>query len=78
MIHRASWALWNAFFATLLEYHSGNLPLWLCPVQVILLPITDAQIAYANELKDKLLSAGLRAQVDTRGEKIGYKIREAE
>ena len=78
VIHRAIMGSVERFFGTLLEYHSGNLPLWLCPVQVIILPITDAQIDYANSLKDKFLEAGLRVQVDFRSEKIGYKIRDAE
>ncbi|MDD2332075.1 MAG: threonine--tRNA ligase [Candidatus Cloacimonetes bacterium] len=78
MIHRAIMGSMERFFATLLEYHSGNLPLWLCPVQIMLLPITDAQLDYAAALKDKLLAEGIRAEVDTRSEKIGYKIRDAE
>lgn len=78
MVHRAVLGSMERFFGTLLEYHAGNLPLWLCPVQVMVLPITDAQIDYAKELTSKLLAQGIRAEYDLRSEKIGYKIREAE
>ncbi len=78
MVHRAVLGSMERFFGTLLEYHAGNLPLWLCPVQVMVIPITDAQIEYAKELTTKLLAQGIRAESDMRSEKIGYKIREAE
>ncbi len=78
MIHRAVLGSVERFFATLLEYHAGNLPLWLAPVQVMLIPITDAQLDYAKEVEAKLLAAGLRCELDPRSEKMGYKIREAE
>jgi len=78
MIHRAILGSVERFFATLLEYHAGNLPLWLCPLQVAILPITDAQLDYAKALGEKLQMLGMRSEVDTRGEKIGYKIRDAE
>ncbi|HOL33268.1 MAG TPA: threonine--tRNA ligase [Candidatus Syntrophosphaera thermopropionivorans] len=78
MIHRAILGSIERFFATLLEYHSGNLPLWLSPIQLIILPITDNQLDYANKLKEQFLQKGIRCEVDARNEKIGYKIREAE
>ncbi len=78
MIHRAVLGSVERFFATLLEYHGGNLPLWLAPVQMMILPITDAQLDYAKDLQSKLLEEGLRCEVDSRSEKIGYKIRDAE
>jgi threonyl-tRNA synthetase len=78
MVHRAVLGSMERFFGTLLEYHAGNMPLWLCPIQVMVLPITDAQIDYAKELTAKLLAQGIRAENDLRSEKIGYKIREAE
>ena len=78
MIHRAVLGSVERFFATLLEYHGGNLPLWLAPTQMMILPITDAQIEYARGLQEKLLAEGLRCEIDLRSEKIGYKIREAE
>ncbi|MDD3579160.1 MAG: threonine--tRNA ligase, partial [Candidatus Cloacimonetes bacterium] len=78
MIHRAVLGSVERFFATLLEYHGGNLPLWLAPVQMMILPITDAQLNYAKALQDKMQAEGLRCEVDSRSEKIGYKIRDAE
>ncbi len=78
MIHRAVLGSVERFFATLLEYHAGNLPLWLCPTQVMVIPITDSQLEYARKVSDKLQLLGLRTEIDTRGEKIGYKIRDAE
>ena len=78
MIHRAVLGSVERFFATLLEYHGGDLPLWLAPVQMMILPITDAQLDYAYKLQEQLLAEGLRVEIDTRSEKIGYKIREAE
>ncbi|PKN78823.1 MAG: threonine--tRNA ligase [Candidatus Cloacimonetes bacterium HGW-Cloacimonetes-1] len=78
VIHRAVLGSIERFFGTLIEYHSGNLPMWLCPTQIMVLPITDAQIEYANEINERLLLLGLRSEIDKRSEKIGYKIREAE
>ncbi|HPF09460.1 MAG TPA: threonine--tRNA ligase, partial [Candidatus Cloacimonadota bacterium] len=78
MIHRAVLGSVERFFATLLEYHGGNLPLWLAPNQMMILPITDAQIDYAKYLQERFLAEGLRCEVDFRSEKIGYKIRDAE
>lgn len=78
MIHRAVLGSVERFFATLLEYHGGNLPLWLAPVQVMLIPITDGQLDYAREVEEKLNAAGFRCELDARSEKMGYKIREAE
>jgi len=78
MIHRAVLGSVERFFATLLEYHGGNLPLWLAPLQMMILPITDAQLDYCRDLQEKFLAQGLRCEIDSRSEKIGYKIREAE
>lgn len=78
VIHRAILGSVERFFGTLLEFHSGNLPLWLCPVQVMILPITDSQIDYARQIQKQFLRNGLRVECDLRSEKIGYKIREAE
>jgi threonyl-tRNA synthetase len=78
MIHRAILGSIERFFATLLEYHSGNLPLWLSPVQIIILPITDSQLEYAHKLEEQFIRKGLRCELDARNEKVGYKIREAE
>lgn len=78
MIHRAILGSVERFFATLLEHHGGNLPLWLAPTQMMILPITDFQIDYAKELQEHFEAEGLRCDIDLRSEKIGYKIREAE
>ncbi|MFB3844334.1 MAG: threonine--tRNA ligase [Candidatus Cloacimonadaceae bacterium] len=78
MIHRAILGSMERFFGTLLEYHAGNMPLWLCPIQVMVMSITDAQLDYARELTDQFLQQGIRAEADLRSEKIGYKIRDAE
>jgi len=78
MIHRAIFGSLERFFGTLLEYHAGNMPLWLCPIQVMVMPITDVQIDYAKDINQQFTKNGIRAEVDLRSEKIGYKIREAE
>jgi len=78
MIHRAILGSVERFFATLLEYHAGNLPLWLAPVQVKVLPITDAQLDYARKIIGELRILGFRCELDNRNEKIGYRIRDAE
>ncbi|MEN6445116.1 MAG: threonine--tRNA ligase [Candidatus Cloacimonas sp.] len=78
MIHRAVLGSVERFFATLLEYHSGNLPLWLAPVQIMVIPITDGQIDYARKIEEQLLEQGFRCELDARSEKMGYKIRAAE
>lgn len=78
MVHRALLGSMERFFGTLIEYHAGNFPLWLCPVQVKVLPISEKFEAYATEVCDQLKQSGIRAEVDFSNEKIGYKIREAE
>ncbi len=66
------------FVGLLIEHYAGDFPLWLAPVQAVILPITDAQMEYAETVVAKLTDAGLRVELDTRNEKIGYKIREHE
>ncbi len=78
MIHRAPFGSLERFIGVLIEHFAGNFPLWLAPVQVAVLPITDAAAGYAAELQQRLSDAGLRSELDGRNEKIGYKIREAE
>jgi len=78
MLHRAVLGSIERFIAILLEHCGGNLPLWLAPVQVKLLTVTDAQDAYAKKVHDHFLQAGFRSELDLRNEKLGYKIREAE
>ncbi|MCF8723034.1 threonyl-tRNA synthetase [Nitrospina gracilis] len=78
MIHRALMGSIERFFGCLIEHYAGAFPLWLAPVQVILLPITDNQNAYAEEVAAKLEEKGIRVEKDLRNEKIGFKIREAQ
>lgn len=78
IIHRAPLGTHERFIGFLLEHYAGKLPVWLSPVQVKILPISDKFIDYANEVKSKLRKAGVRTEVDDRSEKIGKKIREAE
>ena len=75
MIHRAILGSLERFVGILIEHYSGNLPLWLSPVQVILLNITDGQRKYTSFLNDRLLGLGFRSECDLSNEKIGYKIR---
>jgi len=76
MIHRALLGSVERFFGVLIEHYAGSFPLWLAPVQVQVLTITDRQDEYAQEVVDKLRERGLRAEADLRNEKIGFKIRE--
>ena len=75
MIHRAILGSLERFVGILIEHYSGNLPLWLSPVQVILLNITDTQREYTSSLNEQLQGLGLRSECDLSNEKIGYKIR---
>ncbi len=78
MIHRALLGSIERFMAILIEHCAGDFPLWLAPLQVRLITITDQQHAYAARVLAELRAAGLRAEADLRNEKLGYKIREAE
>ena len=78
VIHRAILGSSDRFISFLLEETKGMLPLWIAPVQVKILPITDNQHEYAFNLKEKLIEKGIRVEVDDRNEKTGYKIREAQ
>ena len=77
MIHRAMLGSLERFFGVYLEHVAGRFPTWLAPVQVAILPITDAHLEWAREAETALAAAGLRALVDARSEKLGLKIREA-
>jgi threonyl-tRNA synthetase len=77
MVHRALMGSLERFFGCLVEHYGGAFPMWLAPVQVIILTITDRNDAYAEDLLEKFKDAGLRAECDTRNEKLGFKIREA-
>lgn len=78
VIHRAILGSLDRFVAFLLEETKGVLPVWLCPVQVKVLNIADSHLEYANKVKDVLLNNGVRVELDSRNEKIGKKIREAQ
>jgi len=78
IIHRAPLGTHERFIGFLLEHYAGKFPVWLAPLQVKVLPISDKFIPYSNEVKAKLVKAGIRVEVDERSEKIGKKIREAE
>ncbi|CUS95984.1 threonyl-tRNA synthetase [Candidatus Kryptobacter tengchongensis] len=77
-IHRAIFGSFERFVGILTEHFAGNFPVWLAPVQVSVLPITDAQNDYAKEVWTRLRNLKIRAEIDLRNEKITYKIREAE
>ncbi len=78
MLHRAILGSLERFIALYTEMTGGDFPFWLAPVQVALLPITERHLAYAGQVQAALAGAGIRVFLDTRNEKLGYKIREAE
>ncbi len=78
VIHRAIFGSFERFIAILIEHYAGAFPLWLAPVQVVVLPIADRHVEYARRVREQLAQAGLRVELDERQEKIGYKIREAQ
>ncbi|MDY3255132.1 MAG: threonine--tRNA ligase [Lachnospiraceae bacterium] len=77
VLHRAILGSLDRFMAYILEETKGKLPTWLSPVQVKVLPLSDKYVDYSQKIYEKLLDEGIRAEIDTRDEKIGYKIREA-
>lgn len=78
MIHRAVFGSFERFVGILIEHYAAYFPLWLAPVQINVLPITDSQKEYANQIAAKLKTEGIRVNIDLRNEKIGFKIRESE
>lgn len=78
MVHRALLGSFERFMGCLIEHYGGAFPVWLAPVQVKILPITERHVPYANEVAATLRSRGARVKVDARNEKTGYKIREAQ
>jgi threonyl-tRNA synthetase len=78
VIHRAIFGTFERFIGLLIEHFAGAWPLWLAPVQAVVLPISDRHLEYAAGVRDQLAAAGLRVELDDRQEKIGYKIREAQ
>ncbi len=78
MIHRALFGSVERFFGVLIEHYAGAFPMWLAPVQVAVLPITDRINEYAGQIAQDLRAAGLRVELNVRGDKIGAKIRDAQ
>ena len=78
MIHRALMGSFERFIGILIEHYAGEFPLWLAPVQAVVLPIADRHAEYAERVATELRDAGLRVEVDDRSESIGKKIRETE
>ncbi len=78
MIHRAVLGSLERFLGVLIEHCGGNFPVWLAPIQVKILTVTDSQDAYARKVHEQFLRAGIRSELDLRNEKLGYKVREAE
>jgi threonyl-tRNA synthetase len=76
MLHRAILGSFERFIGILIEHHGGAMPLWLAPVQAVIMNITEHQEEYAGQVQRELLGAGFRAEADLRNEKISYKIRE--
>jgi threonyl-tRNA synthetase len=76
MLHRAILGSLERFIGILIEHHAGAFPLWLAPVQAVVLNITDRQAAFCEEVAKSLQDKGFRAELDLRNEKIGFKIRE--
>jgi threonyl-tRNA synthetase len=78
MIHRALMGSYERFIAILIEHYGGELPVWLAPVQAIILPISDRHVEYGRAVRDQLTAAGVRVELDERAESVGRKIRDAE
>jgi threonyl-tRNA synthetase len=78
MVHRVILGSVERFFGVLLEHFAGAFPLWLAPVQARVLTVTDAQNEFAQKVRDELAGFGVRVEADTRNEKLGYKVREAQ
>jgi threonyl-tRNA synthetase len=78
MVHRAIFGSLERFFGVMVEHYGGYFPLWIAPVQVQIIPITDKQHDFAAEVAAKLRAVGIRVELDQRSEQVGYKIREAE
>jgi threonyl-tRNA synthetase len=78
MIHRALLGSMERFMGVLIEHFAGAFPVWLAPVQAVLIPIADRHLPYAQEAAERLRAAGMRVQVDDRGERMNAKIRDAQ
>jgi threonyl-tRNA synthetase len=78
MVHRALYGSIERFFGTLVEHYAGAFPVWLAPVQTVVMPITDRQQEYAQKVHARLQASGIRSHLDDRKEKVNLKIREAQ
>jgi threonyl-tRNA synthetase len=78
MVHRALYGSIERFFGILVEHYTGAFPVWLAPVQVVVMPITDRQLDYATKVHQQLVDAGFRSELDDRKEKVNLKIRDAQ
>ena len=78
MIHRTVYGSIERFFGILIEHFAGKFPLWMAPIQTVILPINDELVPYANDVKIQLVNAGLRAEVDSRTESLNKKVRDAQ
>lgn len=78
MIHRTLLGAIERFFAILIEHYKGNLPVWLAPSQVMILPISDNYVPYARVIHKKLLAYGIRSEIDGSASTMSYKVRDAE
>jgi threonyl-tRNA synthetase len=78
MLHRVILGSIERFIGVLIEHYAGAFPVWLAPVQAVLVTVTDSQIAYGEEVYRKLLDVGVRVEKDFKNEKLGHKIREAQ
>jgi threonyl-tRNA synthetase len=78
MIHRALMGSFERFIGILIEHYAGEFPLWLAPVQALVLPVADRHNAYGHQVVERLTAAGIRARLDDRTESVGRKIRDAE
>ncbi len=78
MIHRAVYGSLERFFGILIEHYAGRLPLWLAPVQVQIVTVSERQVEYAKKVHEHIKSRGVRAYLEASSEKLGYKIRAAQ
>jgi len=78
MIHRVVLGSLERFLGALIEHYAGAFPVWLSPIQVMIIPITERHVPYGEKIKEQLLAGGIRVKLDERNEKVGFKIREAE
>ena len=78
MLHRVCFGSIERFIGILIEHFAGKFPLWLSPVQVKVIPVSEKSMDYANGVYEKLKAAGIRTELDNKDEKVGYKIRQAQ